>query len=48
METGFASATSLCPALQLEHQPGFRRDWLPFSFGNVHCRGGEKCRKQKN
>jgi hypothetical protein len=27
------------PFSPLEHQPRFRRDWLPFSFGNIHCRG---------
>lgn len=40
METGFASATSICPAVHLEHQPRFRHDWLRFPFGNVDCRGG--------
>lgn len=33
-------ATSIRPAVQLDHQPKFRRDWLPFYFDHVHCRGG--------
>jgi hypothetical protein len=42
MDTGFASATSSRPAVQLERQLRFRRDINVNSFGHVVSRGGLK------
>ena len=30
--------TRLAVGFLLEHQPKFRRDWLPFFFGHIVCR----------